>query len=35
MYAVKHGHVEVVKRLVECEYLDCNVKNRVSPELSR
>ena len=30
MYAVKGGHVKIVKRLMECDYLDCNVKNRVS-----
>ena len=30
MYAVKGGHVEIVKHLMECDYLDCNVKTRVS-----
>ena len=30
MYAVKKGHVEVVKRLMKCTDLDVTIKNRVS-----
>jgi len=30
MYAVKKGHVEIVKRLIRCEHMDWTIKNRVS-----